>query len=269
MLGRRKSPPGDRGAGAAADASWSRVALISGWVAGVGLAAQTGLFLLDSAQVLADDPELRRTGAGAEADRANYYADFFNRQHSALWDIVIRDTVGPVAFLALALWALAVVYRLRPGGPIGPIGPIGPMTVFFFTIGSVLHIVQDLIYLSLERFWRFDGWSADPPGPMNAFGAAVDAVDLSTTYLEASSYLVLAAGTWCLARLVLGDDRIPRWLGVAAGIEAASLVILGLGIALQQDLLFQIGGGFAGILLGPLVAIGLGHALIRADIRTA
>lgn len=156
-----------------------------------------------------------------------------------------------------------MVYTLRPEGP------IGPMTVFFFTIGSVLHIVQDLIYLSLERFWRFDGWSADPPGPMNAFGAAVDAVDLSTTYLEASSYLVLAAGTWCLARLVVREDRIPRWLGVSAGIEAASLVILGLGIALQQDLLFQVGGGFAGIVLGPLVAIELGHALISADIRIA
>ena len=263
MTSRRSSAPGDRGAGAAADASWSRVALISGWVAGVGLAAQTGLFLLDSAQVLAADPELHRTGAGAEADRAHYYADFFNRQHSVLWDIVIRDTVGPIAFLALALWALAVVFRLRPGGP------IGPMTVFFFTIGSVLHIVQDLIYLSLERFWRFDGWSGDPPGPMNAFGAAVDAVDLSTTYLEASSYLVLAAGTWCLARLMLPDDRIPRWLGVAAGTEAASLVILCLGIVLQQDLLFQIGGGLAGLVLGPLVAIGVGHALTRADVRTA
>jgi hypothetical protein len=227
-----------------------------------GLAAQTSLFLLDAAQVLADDPELRRTGAGAEADRAHYYADFFNRQHSVLWDIVVRDIVGPVAFLALALWALAVVFRLRPGGP------IGPLTVFYFTIGSVLHIVQDLIYLSLERFWRFDGWSAEPPGPMNAFGAAVDAVDLSTTYLEASSYLVLAAGTWCLSRLVLRDDRIPRWLGVAAGIETAALVLLGLGIALQQDLLFQIGGGFAGIVLGPLVAIGLGHALTHADTRT-
>jgi hypothetical protein len=263
MVSRRSSAPGDGSARAAADASWSRVALISGWVAGVGLAAQTALFLLDAAEVLADHPELHRTGAGAEVDRAQYYADFFNRQHSVLWDIVVRDTVGPVAFLALALWALAVVFRLRP------VGPTGPMTILFFTVGSILHIVQDLIYLSLERFWRFDDWSADPPGPMNAFGAATDAVDLSTTHLEASSYLVLAAGTWCLARLVLRDDRIPRWLGVAASIESASLVLLGIGIALQQDLLFQIGGGFAGIVLGPLVAIGLGHALTRAEIRTA
>ncbi len=263
MLTRRNSAPGDNSAEDAAEASWNRVALISGWVAGVGLAAQTALFLLDAAHVVADEPELHRTGAGLEADRAQYYADFFNRQHTVLWDIVLRDTVGPVAFLALALWALAVVFRLRP------VGPIGPMTVLFFTVGSVLHIVSDLIYLSLERFWRFDGWSADPPGPMNAFGAAVDAVDLSTTYLEASSYLVLALGTWCLARLVLRDDRIPRWLGAAAGVEAAALVLLGLGIALQQDLLFQIGGGFAGIVLGPLVAIGLGHTLARAEIRTA
>ncbi len=263
MLSRRMPAPGDRGAEADADASWGRVALVSGWVAGVGLAAQTVLFLLDAAHVLADAATFRRTSAGPEADRAQYYADFFNRQHTVLWDIVVRDTVGPVAFLALALWALAVVSRLRP------VGPIGPMTVFFVAIGSVLHVVSDLIFLSLERFWRFDGWSADPPGPMNAFGAAVDAIDFSTTYLEASSYVVLAAGTWCLARLVLRDGRVPRWLGLAAGIEAAVLVLLGLGIALPQDLLFQVGGGFAGILLGPLVAIGLGHALARMQTSTA
>lgn len=212
---------------------------------------------------MADEPEFHRTAVGAEADGAQYYADVFNRQHAVPWDIVIRDTVGPVAFVALALWALAVVFTLRP------VGPIGPMTVFFFTIGSVLHVVKDLIYLSLERFWRFDGWSADPPGPMNAFGAAVDAVDFSTTYLAVSSYVVLATGTWCLVQLLLRDDRISRWLGVAAGIEAAVLVLLGFGIALPQDLLFQIGGGLAGIVLGPLVAIGLGHALTRAEFRTA
>jgi hypothetical protein len=34
-----------------------------------------------------------------------------------LWDIVIPDTVGPVAFLALALWALAVVFRLQAVSP--------------------------------------------------------------------------------------------------------------------------------------------------------
>jgi hypothetical protein len=43
--------------------------------------------------------------------------DSFNRQHMVLWDIVIRDTVGPVAFLALALWALAVVFRLQAFSP--------------------------------------------------------------------------------------------------------------------------------------------------------
>ncbi len=239
------------------------MALVAGWVAGVGLVLQTGLFLLDAANVLADQPEFRRTGAGAEVDRAQYYADYFDRQHSILWDIVVRDTVGPVAFLALAIWALAVVFRLHP------VGPLGPLAIVFFTFGALLHIVSDLIYLSLERIWRFDGFSADPPGPLNSFGAAVDAVDLSTTYLEAFSYLVLAAGVWCLARLVLRDGRIPRWLGVAAGIEAGALVLLGFGIALQQDLLFQLGGAFAGMVLGPVVAIGLSHALRRADITTS
>ncbi len=246
-----------------ADASWSRVALVAGWVAGVGLILQTGLFLLDTANVLAARPEFRRTGAGAEVDRAQYYADYFDRQHSILWDIVVRDTVGPVAFLALAVWALAVTFRLHPAGP------LGPLTIMFFTVGALLHVVSDLIYLSLERIWRFEGFSADPPGPMNSYGAAVDAVDLSTTYLEASSYLVLAAGVGCLARLVVRDGRIPRWLGVAAGVEAAALVLLGSGIALERDLLFQIGGAFAGMALGPLVVIGVGHALRRADLTTS
>jgi hypothetical protein len=254
MRGRANSASGDD-AGVLAAASWTRVALVSGWVAAVGLVIQTVLFLLDAANVLAAEVQFQRTGAGVEVDRAQYYADYFERQRAILWDIVVRDAVGPVAFVALAIWALAVVFRL------GPAGPIGPLTVFFFTVGSVLHVVSDLVFLSLERFWRFEGWSADPPGPMNSFGAAVDAIDISTIYLEASSYLVLAAGAWCLARMITHDGRVPRWLGVAAGIEAAALVLLCLGIALQQDLLFRIGGGFAGIVLAPLVAIGVAHAL--------
>jgi len=250
------------GDSAAADAaSWGRVAWVAGWLAGVGLVIQTGLFVLDAAHVLAPEVEFRRTGAGAEVDRAQYYAEFFDRQHAVLWDIVVRDTVGPVAFLALAVWALAVVFALRPKGP------VGPLTIFFFTIGSVLHMVSDLIYLSLERVWRVEGFSADPPGPMNALGAAVGTVDLSTTYLEAMSYLVLAAGAWCLARLILGSARIPRWLAEAARVEAAALVLMGFGIALRQDLLFQVAGALAGIVLGPLVAIGLGHALRPARQR--
>ena len=263
MLSRLNAQSGEGSPGPTADAAWSRVALIAGWSAGVGLVTQTALFLLDAANVLADQVEFHRTGAGAEADRAQYYVDYFSRQHSILWDIVVRDAVGPVAFVALAIWALAVVFRLRP------VGPVGPLTVFFFTLGSILHVVDDLLYLSLERVWRFDGFTADPPGPMNSFGAAVDTVDLSTTYLEAASYLVLAVGAWCLARLALGDGRIPRWLGLASRVEALALVLLPVGIALQRDLLFQIGGGFAGIVLGPLVAIGFGHALMRAEPPTA
>jgi hypothetical protein len=255
----RPDASGEGSEDAAAAASWSRVVLVAGWVAAVGLVLQTVLFLLDAANLLADEPEFHRTEAGIEADRAQYYADYFDRQNEILWDIVVRDTVGPVAFLALAVWALAAVFRL------GRSGPVGPLTVFFFAVGSVLHIISDLIYLSLERFWRFEGFDADPPGPMNSFGAAVDAVDISTTYLEAASYLVLAAGAWGLALLMLRSGEVPRWLAVATGVEAAALVLLGLGFALQLELLFQVGGAFAGILLGPVVAIGLGDALRRAD----
>jgi hypothetical protein len=106
--------------------------------------------------------------------------DYFDRQHTILWDIVVHDTVGPVAFLALAIWALAVVARLHP------VGPVGPLIILFFTVGAMLHVVSDLTYLSLERIWRSEGFRADPPGPMNSIGAAVDAVDLSTTYLTRS-----------------------------------------------------------------------------------
>lgn len=263
MVLSRPNASGGGDDGVDAVASWNRVAVGAGWVAGAGLVVQTGLYLLDATNVLADQPEFHRTGAGAEVDRAQYYVDYFDRQHSILWDIVVRDTVGPVAFLALAIWALAVVVRLHP------VGPVGPLIILFFAVGAMLHIVSDLTYLSLERIWRSEGFRADPPGPMNSFGAAVDVVDLSTTYLDAFSYLVLAAGVGCLARLVLRDGRIPRWLGVAAGIEAAALVLLGFGIALRQDLLFQIGGAFAGMALGPLVAIGIGYALKRVDTTTS
>ena len=71
----------------------------------------------------------------------------------------MRDLVGPVAFLALAVLALAVVLRLRPRGP------VGPLAVLFFASGALLHMVNDLAYLSLDRYWKFDGYHRRPARP--------------------------------------------------------------------------------------------------------
>jgi hypothetical protein len=40
-------------------------------------------------------------------DQATYYAAYFGHRHHIVWDIIARDTILPVAYLALIITALA------------------------------------------------------------------------------------------------------------------------------------------------------------------
>jgi hypothetical protein len=234
---------------------WGRVGRTSGYVAAATLLAGTVLFLLDSADLLADDPEFHRTSAGPESDIAHWYVAYFDRQHDILWDIAIRDTIIPVGFVALIVLAVATANVL------GWRAPAAQLMVVFFALGGLLHIVNDLLYLGELHYWRHAGWSADPPGPMVAVGRASEAIDAATVYFEAAAYAVLFVAFVCLGRLCRTSPRLPDWLGVAAYLEAGGMVLLTLGLVADSDVLFQVGGLATGVVLGPLVAASLGRQL--------
>jgi hypothetical protein len=240
----------------AARAAWGRVGAVAGYVAGVGILAQTTLFLLDATDVLADSPEFVETDAGRVQDLAAYYAAYFDRQHEIGWNIMLRDAVGPIAFVALVVAALATANLVRSRRP------ESQLLVLFLGAGALLAVVQDLIYLSLTAYWREDGWPVDVN--MVAAGRAVEAVNNITVPLQQASFVVLAAGLICLARVVRAEAGWSRLLGLMAYAEAAGLAGAAVASALRNDPAFKAFALLLGVLLGPAVAVLLGRQLGRA-----
>ena len=100
------------------DGDWGRTASVAGTVAAIGLCLQSLLFSLD-ASVLRGNPPFQETPAGRAADLATFFAARAERQHDLLWNIVLRDVLGPVAAVALIVLTYAVV-RAHGGGRAGP-----------------------------------------------------------------------------------------------------------------------------------------------------
>jgi hypothetical protein len=88
--------------------AWSQTGRAAGYIAGSALLAGTVLFLLHAAGLLGSGPVYHRTGAGSLVDQATFYVAYFGHQPHIVWDIIARDTILPVAYLALITVALAV-----------------------------------------------------------------------------------------------------------------------------------------------------------------
>lgn len=225
------------------DAAWARVGRASGFVASAGLLVGTVLYLLDATHVLAADAQYHVTGAGALTDEANFWVAYFARQHHVLWDIVARDTLFPVAFLALMVLALAA--RRRAGAE----RPETQLMVVFFVVGGLLAALSDLIYLSASEYWRVTGWSPDPPARMVAVGRAEGAVETLNRWPEIGGFVVLGAALVSLARIGL-----PRGLVVAARFEALMLLGIAFAEVFHADTAYDIFSLVTGALVGPFVA---------------
>jgi hypothetical protein len=250
--------PAQRGAApepATPEPGWARPAPTVGYVGAASLGIGTLLLLADELDLLADSPDLLRSAAGPEVDRARWYAAFFGHQHDILWSIVLRDALFPVAFLSLMVLALAIASRA------GWWRPSVQVTVLLTVVGGVLVIANDMVYLGQVEYWRHDSWSADPPERMNEVGRAAEAVTVATTYLEVAGELVLAGGLATMAMVWRRACRGPAWLARALVVEAAALALLALGIALELDGLQQLSGLVAGLLLGPFLLVVLGRRL--------
>ena len=124
------------------DRAWRRVGKGSGYILAAGLFVGTVLFLLDATDALDASPEFHVTGAGPLQDEANFWVAVFAHQHRILWDIIARDTLFPLAFVALIVVSLAVRNRVRSERPEPQL-----MTAFF-VVGGVVAALSDLIYLA-------------------------------------------------------------------------------------------------------------------------
>lgn len=93
---------------------WGGISGPAGMVVGFGVFGQTVLFLADASGLLGEGPTYMETSAGQARDLADYYVAYFEHRHTILWDIAVRDTPGPIAFLALMVLAVALMNVSRP-----------------------------------------------------------------------------------------------------------------------------------------------------------
>ncbi len=236
---------------------WRRIGRSAGYFAGIGLFVGTLLFLLDALDALGTSPDYHATAAGPMQDEANFWVAYFAHQHHILWDIIARDSLFPLAFVALIVLSLAI------GNLVGYERPQAQLMVMFFVVGGVLSALADLIYLGGTEYWRVTGWSAEPAARMVAIGRSSSVVSTLTRWPEAAGFLVLAAGLVCLGRLVSTRAQLPSRLALLVNVEALLLVGIAAAGVMQADTAYNIFSLLTGALIGPAVGLWLGWHLGR------
>ncbi len=251
------------GAGLDDYTAWSRVGRYSGYIAAAGLLLGTLLFLLDATNALGESPDFHATAAGATQDEANFWVAYFAHQHHILWDIIARDTLLPLAFLALIVLSLAI------RNLVGNSRPEAQLMTAFFLVGGTVSALSDLIYLGGTEYWRVTGWTAHPPAFMVTVGRSSAAIGSLTRWPEAAGFLILAAALVCLGRLCKFRHEFPSKLGLLVNLEALMLAGIALAGVMQADTAYNIFSLLTGVLIGPAVAIWLGWHFGRPNPRAA
>jgi hypothetical protein len=222
-----------------------RVARTAALVAAAGFALQTGLFLLATTGLLGTAPEFVDTSAAQEVDYATYYASLFNHQHEIVWNVAIREAIGPVAWVGVGI--LAVVTAVVVGGTPARVAAL------VVCLGSSLAGLADLVFGTLVGFWRYGGWGTDVPADMIAAGRSYEGVKTVSTYLQYDGFVVLAIGLVVLAALP-GWDSVLRVLLRLTALALVAFVVL--------DWVWPLWNGSQ--LPRDLVALSLGVALAPA-----
>jgi hypothetical protein len=243
--------------------AWSRTGRAAGYIAGSALLAGTVLFLLDAAGFLGSGPVYRRTGAGPLVDQATFYVAYFGHQHHIVWDIIARDTILPVAYLALIVVALAVRNRT------GPRHPEGQLLVASFIVGGVLSILADLTFLAAAQYWRQTGWPVSPAASTVAAGRTVEGIQALTQWPEAFGFAVFGGGLVALGRLCRKHDIFPASLGALAYLEASLLLGIAVTGLIPNDAGYNWLSLAAGAIVGPVLSIWLGVRLGQPETQAA
>lgn len=242
---------------------WPGVGRVAGYVSASALLVGTILYLLDATNALGTN-NYTFTGGSPIRDEAGYWVAQFAHQHHILWDIIARDTLFPLAFMALIVLALAVRANVSAGRP------DTQLMVAFFLVGGTISILNDLIYLGATDYWRLTGWSHLAPSNMVAAGRSEQAIESLTRWPEAAGFVVLAAALVCLGNLCRSESGLPSRLGLIAYAEAALLVGIALAGVMQTGTPYDVFSLVTGAVVGPLLAFWLGHHLGAAGAeRTA
>jgi hypothetical protein len=241
---------------------WPGVGRVAGYVSAGALLVGTILYLLDATNALGAN-NYTFSGGSPIRDEAGYWVAQFAHQHHILWDIIARDTLFPVAFMALIVVALAVRAVVRTDRP------DAQLMVAFFLVGGTISILSDLIFLGATDYWRVTGWSNLAPTNMVAAGRSEQAIESLTRWPEAAGFVVLAAALVCLGNLCRSEATLPARLGLLAYGEAALLVGIALAGIMQTGTPYDVFSLVTGAIVGPLLAFWLGHHLGAARAERA
>lgn len=247
------------------DQAWSRIGRLAAYVAGVGFLVTTVLYLLDVYDVLNPTPSYVQTSPSQLHDEAQFWGAMFAHQHAILWDVIVRDVVGPAAFIALIVVGVALG-RLADGDR-----PERQLMITFLGIGGVISTMASLLYLGNAEFWRLS-WSNPQKGgetSMVAVGRATTAINNLTIWPEAFGYLVLALGVVCLGVLIRRQRWMPTQMGMVAYVTAASLAALAVTTAMGADAARSTLALAVGAVLAPVLCIWLGRTLARGRAAAA
>lgn len=237
------------------DDRWARIGRNAGYVAGVGFIVGTVLYLLDALDWLGESPSYHVTNAGRLQDEANFWVAVFAHQRDIVWDIIARDTILPLALVALIVLGLAIRHLA------GSERPDGHLMVTFLAVGGIFAIVADLTYLGAAEFWRIRGWMANPPEIMVAVGRVTEGINSLTRWPEAAGFAILALGALYLARLCRTSEALPRWAAPVAAVTAALLLVIAISSVARWDTAYEILSLALGVVLAPVLTIGLGRHL--------
>jgi hypothetical protein len=235
------------------DRSWNRIGRNAGYVAGMAFLVGTVLYLLDALELLGKGPEYHATAAGPLQDEANFWVAAFAHQHDIVWDIVARDLIFPLGFLALIVLGLAIRHV------VGSERPEDQLMMAFLVVGGVISAIADLIFLGNVEYWRTTGWTAHPPEVMVAIGRAAQAIDSLTRWPEAAGFAILAVGVLYLGHLCRNRSELPAAVGLIAYLEALLLVGIAIAGAARWDTPYDVLSLLTGALIGPVLGIWLGR----------
>ena len=236
------------------DPEWLGIARLWGVLAGLGLVLATGLWALDAFGLLGAAPVYTATAAGQVNDEAVYYVAEFAWRRRNLWDFVLRDVLYSLAYLSfIPLMLAANVLTGRRWARVQVAGG-------FTAAAAVFGVLNAIPFLAASEYWRNTGWETVPPEVMLTVGRQTDALDQLSRMAGNAAYAALAVGLAYLGAACWSVEGMPRWLTPVAWIGTACLVaMLVIGeLAVDTGHAWDILGLLVGVLVAPLVTIGLG-----------
>jgi hypothetical protein len=240
------------------DPAWFAIGRWAGIVAGATLLAASLLQAAADQGWVGTEPAFRETEAGPLVDVATFYADAFSFEHDVLWNLAIRDTLFPIAFMAI------IVVGLATRRIVGARRADTELLATTLLVGAMFSAMNPLIYLSQTTWWRETGWTADPPENMVAVGRAGEAIMNLTRFFQTSGALLLAIGLLLLWSVIRSTHMLPSGLGVVAVVLGVGLAIAAIAEVFDVRWLWDIGTGAFGVILGPILLVWLGRSLWAA-----